>query len=134
MGTSTFNNFIKSIQGHIGTMNSLVEDLNVQAIVLTKRVAGGGPAAPQAATQLVRTKRQLDETHSAIRELKKFFVKMKTGWVKPQDRVIGHVVWAPSISLSTSPHGYTKDVCVIKLDKEKFLQNFRGNVLDLGAC
>jgi hypothetical protein len=59
---------------------------------------------------------------------------MKKQWTKPRDRVIGHVVWAPPISFSTAPHSYTKDVCVVKLDMKKFSQNFRRNVLDLGAC
>ena len=43
----------------------------------------------------------------------------------PKDRVIAHVGWAPPLSFSTAPHGYTKDVCVVKLDKTKFSQNFR---------
>jgi hypothetical protein len=50
------------------------------------------------------------------------------------DRVIGQVVWAPPITGNTAPHGYTKDVCVIKLDKKKFWPNFKGNVIDLGAA
>jgi len=43
-------------------------------------------------------------------------------------------VWAPPITGLTAPHGYTQDVCVIKLDKERFLPNFRGNAIDLGMC
>jgi len=53
-------------------------------------------------------------------------------WTKPANRVIGHVIWAPPISSATAPHFYSLDVCVVKLDKKKFIQNFRGNVLDLG--
>ncbi len=55
-------------------------------------------------------------------------------WPKLKDWVIGHIVWAPPISVSTAPHSYTKDVCVVKLDEKKFSQNFRRNVLDLRAC
>jgi hypothetical protein len=54
--------------------------------------------------------------------------------VEPKDRVIGYVSWAPPISYVTAPHGGTVDFCVIKLDDEKFLKNFKGNVLDLGIC
>lgn len=86
----------------------------------------------QTASDLARNERELIERRTAIIELKKFFVQMKKQWTKPEDRVIGHVVWAPPIEFSTAPHGYTKDVCVIKLDKTKFSQNFKGNVLDLG--
>jgi hypothetical protein len=59
---------------------------------------------------------------------------MTKQWTKPKDRVIGHVVWAPPVSLSTAPTSYTKDVCVIKLDDKKFSRNLKSNVLDLGAC
>ena len=73
-------------------------------------------------------------THKEKLDIKKFFMKINNQWMKPKDQVIGHIVWAPPISVSTPPHGYMKDVCVIKLNKKKFLQNFRGNVLNLGAC
>jgi hypothetical protein len=134
MGTRAFINFLISIQGYIGTLNTTVGCLEEDVTVLTARSEGGGPNAEQAARELVETQHELSKTRTAIEELKKFFVKMKKQWTKPKDRVIGHVVWAPPISVSTAPHSYTKDVCVVKLDKKKFSQNFRSNVLDLGAC
>ena len=48
--------------------------------------------------------------------------------------MIGHVVWSPAITVSIAPHGFTKDACVVKLDEARFLPNFKGNVMDLGAC
>ena len=134
MGTKAFTNFLISIQGHIGILNNTVGVLGKRVTALTARSEGGGPNAEQAAGELVETQRELNKTRTAIEELKKFFVKMKKQWTKPKDRVIGHVVWAPPISVSTAPHSYTKDVCVVKLDEKKFSQNFRRNVLDLGAC
>jgi len=134
MGTGAFNNFLTSIQGRIGTLNRTIGILEKRAKALTVRSEGSGPNAEQAAGELVETQRELGRTRTAIEELKKFFVKMKKQWTKPKDRVIGHAIWAPPISFFTAPHGYTKDVCVIKLDKKKFSQNFRGNMLDLGAC
>ncbi|GBE88767.1 hypothetical protein SCP_1401720 [Sparassis crispa] len=117
MSTKAFTTFLISIQGHIGTLNNTVGVLEKWVTALTARSEGSGPNAEQAAGEL---------------ELKKFFVKVKKQWTKPKDRVIGHVVWAPPVSVSTAPHGYTKDICVIKLDEKKFSQNFRKNVLDLG--
>jgi hypothetical protein len=134
MSTKAFTNFLMSIQGHIGTLNNTVGALEKRVTALTARSEGGGPNAEQAARELVETQHELSKTRTAIEELKKFFVKMKKQWTKPKDRVIGHVVWAPPVSVSTAPHNYTKDVCVVKLDEKKFLQNFRRNVLDLGAC
>ena len=60
---------------------------------------------------------------------------MRKDWSDVNNRVIGHVVWSPPITGLNAPDspGYTQDVCVIKLDKRKFLPNFQGNVIDLGA-
>ena len=134
MGTDAFDDFLTSIQGHIGTMNTTVVGLQRRVATLTARSEGGGPNAEQGARELVQTQGQLRDAQAAIEELKKFFVKMKKHWTKPKARVIGHVVWAPPVSFSTAPYGHTMDVCVVKLDDKKFLPNFRGNVLDLGAC
>jgi hypothetical protein len=134
MGTRAFTNFLISIQGHIGTLNNTVGVLEKRITALTARSDGGGPNAEQAARELVETQCELSKTRMAIEELKKFFMEMKKQWTKPKDRVIGHVVWAPSVSVSTAPYSYTKDVCVVRLDEKKFLRNFRRNVLDLGAC
>jgi len=70
----------------------------------------------------------------AIEALKVFFVTMKKDWSKVNDRIIGQVVLAPPITGLNPPHGYTRDVCVIRLDTKKFWSNFMGNVIDLGAC
>ncbi|KAF8439829.1 hypothetical protein L210DRAFT_3670875 [Boletus edulis BED1] len=132
MGSNAFHNFLVSIQGHIGIMNHTVVVLEKQVAALMVRSKGDGPNTEKETRELEQTQRELTKTQAAIEELKKFFVKMKKQWTRPKDRVIGHIIWAPPISVSTAPHSYTLDVCVIKLDKKKFLQNFRGNVLDLG--
>ena len=131
MGIKAFAHFVMSIKGHIGTLNRALEK---QVPVLTARSEGGGSHAENAARELVETQYELCNTRTAIKEVKKFFVQIQKQWKQPKDRVIGHVVWAPPVSVSAAPHSYTKDVCVIKLDKKKFSQDFRGNVLDLGAC
>jgi hypothetical protein len=132
MGTKAFTNFLISIQGHIGTLNTTVGLLEKRVTALTAKL--GGPNTEQVARDLVEIRRELNKAPMAIEELKKFYAKITKQWTKPKDRVIGHVVWAPPISVSTAPTGYTQDVCVVKLDEKKFSRNFRRNVLDLGAC
>ncbi|TFK52109.1 hypothetical protein OE88DRAFT_1658912 [Heliocybe sulcata] len=91
---------------------------------------GEGPCsnAEQSARQPVGTERQLNKKRSAVKEFRKFFMQMKQ-WTNPcdpsSDTLFGR--------LPSALHGYTKGVCAIKLDQKKFLQNFRGNVLDLRA-
>ncbi|KAF8916897.1 hypothetical protein CPB85DRAFT_1288524 [Mucidula mucida] len=127
MGTKAFANFLVSIKGHIGTMISTVGILERQV-----KTSTADSFSERAQRELEQTERQLSRTRTAIEELKKFYVKIKIEWTRPKDRVIGHVVWAPPVSFSTAPYGYSQDVCVIKLDKEKFSKNFKGNVLNLG--
>ena len=87
----------------------------------------------QAAVNLATTQADVRKKKETIEELKKFFATMKKDWAEVNNRVIGHVVWAPPITGLVPPYDYTLDVCVIKLDKKKFL-NFKGNAIDLGAC
>ena len=133
MGIGAFRAFRVSIQNHINILDEkvVIDERDIPGLMA--RSGGNGPDANQAACELVKTRSQLEENRMAITELKKLFVKVNKQWTKPKDRVIGYVVWAPPISISAS-HGYTKDVCIIKLDEKKFSQSFKGNVIDLGAC
>ncbi|KAG8894498.1 hypothetical protein FRB99_001223 [Tulasnella sp. 403] len=133
MGTKAFKDLVKAIQAQIGTFNSTVDLVEQRIRTLTLRVQGEGEAAQKAAGELETSQKQLVDAKTAIVELKKLFVKVNNEWTKPVDRVVGHVIWSPGISVATAPHNYTLDVAVILLDKKKFLPNFKGNVLDLGT-
>ncbi|KAI9443580.1 hypothetical protein H4582DRAFT_1925837 [Lactarius indigo] len=130
MGNKAFEDFLASIQAEIGTSKNSVSVLEKSVNRYATRVEGGDQ---QAAEVHARYQQQLDDTKKKIVELKKFFATLKKDWSDVDKRVIGHVVWSPPITGLNAPHGYTKDVCVIKLDKEKFLPNFRGNAIDLGV-
>jgi hypothetical protein len=135
MGNRAFDDFLASIHAKIRDLNNTVTILERCAVSYKRKAdAGNGQAATNLATNLVATERDIKNSKEAIEALKAFFVTMKRDWSKANDRVIGQVVWAPPITGLNAPHGYTKDVCVIKLDKEKFWPNFMGNVIDLGEC
>ena len=131
MGTNAFKDFLTSISNHISELNAAVVAWEEHIAMLKVKPEGGclDSASDEAACQ-----GELDKTRTAVEELEKFFMTVQEQWTQPKDRVIGHVMWAPPISVSSTPYGYTKDVCVVKLDGKKFLQNFMGNVLDLGVC
>lgn len=130
MGNRAFDDFLASIQAEIRILNNTVTVLE-KRVALYKSQAATGNA--QAATKMASTEDDMKKKNEAIETLKGFFVTMKD-WSEVNKRVIGHVVWAPPITGNNAPHGYTQDVCVIKLDKKKFWPNFVGNVIDLGAC
>lgn len=130
MGNRGFDDLLASIQALIGTLNNTVVVLERNVRTYTARAQAG---SPQAAADLAVYQQRLDNTNNTIVELKTFFATLKREWSDFNNRVIGYVVWSPPITGLNAPDGYTQDVCVIKLDKEKFLPNFRGNVIDLGA-
>jgi hypothetical protein len=131
MGNRAFDDLLASIQALIGTLNNTVTVLKKSVRRHATKAAGGDQ---QAAADLAKFQQNLDDTRATITELRKFFATLKKDWSEVNNRVIGHVVWSPPITGLTPPHGYTRDVCVIKLDKEKFLPSLRGNAIDLGAC
>ncbi|KDQ49643.1 hypothetical protein JAAARDRAFT_200650 [Jaapia argillacea MUCL 33604] len=130
MGNRAFDDFLASIKAKIGNQNNTVTVLEKRAAAYKKKAGAGNE---QAATDLVATENDMKNRKKAIEALKAFFVTMKKNWSEVNNRVIGQVVWAPPITGLNAPHGYTKDVCVIKLDKKKFWLNFMGNVIDLGT-
>jgi hypothetical protein len=130
MRPNAFTNHLAFLKGTIGALLDTVEYLKTRNASLMALVGG---ADSRAEFGLLETQDQLAETQAKIDVLKDHFVMVKKKWSKAKERVIGHVVWAPPISVATPPHQYTQDVCVIKLDKDKF-HHFRGNVLSLGAC
>lgn len=53
-------------------------------------------------------------------------------WADITHRTIGHVDWAPEISVDVQGRRYTKDIGTFEVDAAKFTAQFRGNVVDLG--
>ncbi len=54
-------------------------------------------------------------------------------WSAESQRILGHVVYAPSISIATGDKRFTEDWALVELDREKFdWDTFQGNVIHLG--
>lgn len=122
MGTKAFDDFLKSIQAEIDSLFNTVTFLDSCIKAFTGK--------PQRAGQLDTAKADLKRTSDKIEALKDFYNMMQMDWSDLKSRVIGHVVWAPPI---TGIDGYTQDVCVVKLDKNRFMPNFVQNVINLGV-
>ncbi|KAI0667645.1 hypothetical protein C8Q78DRAFT_1071745 [Trametes maxima] len=130
MSTPAFNNYLASIQALIGAHIDAVASLEKKITTFRSRVRNGVNVV-ESQTKLGEHEIELANTRTKIEDLKKFFVNIKKKWSKVKDRVIGFVRWAPSIGVGVAPHGYTRDLCVIELDKKKF-KSMIGNVLSLG--
>ena len=131
MGAPAFKNYLASIQARIGTLIDIVASLEEKIARFRARVQDG-INVDESQKKLDEHETELANTRTKIKDLKNFFVNIKTRWSKAKERVIGFVRWAPSIGVGVAPHRYTRDLCVIELDKEKF-RSMIGNVLSLGA-
>ena len=77
---------------------------------------------------------QLEQTKQAIGILQTFLTDVCRAWRKRENRVLGHIVLSPPISLNVGEEGFTEDWAVIEIDTSKVdLTNFVGNVIDLGT-
>ncbi|KAJ3836427.1 hypothetical protein F5878DRAFT_718411 [Lentinula raphanica] len=130
MGDRAFDDLLASVTNSIGFLKRSLDNLKERIKLYTAKATGGDQ---EAAEVLVRQRRHLDIDMEIILSLKRFYATLRMDWANVNNRVIGHVVWSPPITGLNPPHGYAQDVCVIKLDKDKFLPNFRGNVIDLGT-
>ncbi|CAE6459959.1 unnamed protein product [Rhizoctonia solani] len=80
---------------------------------------------------------ELSDINKKNVRLNAFSHDLHTHWTDITHRNIGHVHWAPSISIV--PHsslgardGYTRDIGTFELEAAKFQEHFRGNIVDLG--
>jgi len=131
MGTLAFNGYMDSIKASIGNLNESVKTLKIKIGSLEERLANG-QAAPGAQELLKEQQNELERIERKVLNLKRFHVVMGKKWAKTGDRVIGHVVYAPPIGVGVGPNRFTRDFCIVELDKSKFV-NFIGNFLSLGA-
>ncbi|KAJ3714729.1 hypothetical protein C8R42DRAFT_682127 [Lentinula raphanica] len=130
MGAPAFKNYLASIQALISTHIDTVARLEKKITTFRGRVQAGVDVV-ESQKKLGEHETELANTRIKIDRLKNFFVNIKLNWSKAEDRVIGFVRWAPSIGVGIAPHRYTRDLCVIELDKKKF-RSLIGNVLSLG--
>lgn len=131
MGSHGFKNYLASIQVDIG--NLIDATLSLEKKIATLRtLVQCGIDIDKSQKKLGERETELANTRIKIEDLKKFFVNIKKRWSKAKDRVIGFVRWAPPLGVGVAPHRYTRDLCVIQLDKKKF-KAMIGNVLSLGA-
>ena len=131
MGAPAFETYMDSITELITKLTYTVEYLENQTRRLKARVQDG-INVHESRVELGVNEAVLAPMRHKLDNVKTFFTDIKNGWSQSKDRVIGFVCWAPPIGVGVAPHGYTRDLCVVELHKERF-KHMLGNVLSLGA-
>lgn len=75
----------------------------------------------------------LTKVKKDIGKLETFYKEINSQWSDLACQNIGHVNWAPAISVDIEGRHYTKDIGTFKVDTVRFRIQFKGNIVNLGA-
>jgi len=87
------------------------------------RIVTGIRAAGQNMEIAKDTINQLDLLHSHVTQYMHI----------PDNRCIGHVLYADPIGVSSGSDGYTRDWAVVEIRKDAFADDFQGNTISIGT-
>jgi hypothetical protein len=133
-GSRRFQRGVNEIRARIGHLGSDAELLATEIAQLELQLRSDDPdevAEAEAAVEVKQTK--LTQVKTDIGVLEAFYKELNAQWSDIGRRNIGHVDWAPKISVDVEGDRYTMDVGTFELDEARFKPNFKGNVVDLGA-
>ena len=82
---------------------------------------------------LKNKEQDLQRAESDVGILDDFLKLLKSTWSDALNRIIAWLDWAPKIANNVDPCRYTRDIGVMTLEKDKFVKNFKGNFVYLGA-
>ncbi|KAI0040893.1 hypothetical protein FA95DRAFT_1576687 [Auriscalpium vulgare] len=108
---------------------------NVERIVSTLERLGDAfeGEGPKTAARRIILEDNIAKEEASKAALTEFSNHVAGSWFLVRQRILGHVLYAPPISVGTSEGRFTEDWALIELVREKFDWNaFQGNVIHLG--
>ena len=132
LGSRAYQGALKSIMGNIGSQAILIECHNDELEGLGEAVEGEDATRGK---KREKVKVKIKEAEKSIEILDEFHGMNTKFWSAESQRVVGHVAYAPPISVGTGDKCYTEDWALIELHREKIndWKGFKGNVLRLGT-
>ncbi|KAM5543702.1 hypothetical protein V8D89_002319, partial [Ganoderma adspersum] len=127
LGEGAYQGLASSITAEIGKQERSI-DVFKKHLQALERAEG-----EQSNEECTQARSGITVAEDAIEKLRKLHDDAKR-WEKLEDRVIGHVVYAPPITLGAEPGGYTEDFALIEIDTSRFdASNVKINCIDLGT-
>ncbi|KAI1781865.1 hypothetical protein LXA43DRAFT_977865 [Ganoderma leucocontextum] len=119
IGSRAFQNALEAIMDKIGHWDFMVDGYEEELTGLRERAGGEDPK--------ITSKRQ-----EITRKLEERRRRRRAFWSAESQRILGHVVYAPPMSVGTGDSKCTEDWALIELNRTKFdWDAFRGNVVHL---
>ncbi|KAF9649940.1 hypothetical protein BDM02DRAFT_3128052 [Thelephora ganbajun] len=134
LGKGAFTNLVNSIKLRIGRYGIAVEHWRRQIVWFVERQKGTNTInAEEVEAARIETQRLLSKAENMVEALGVLLDQVNKDWKKPNNRVLGHVLRSPAISLGVGEHRFTEDWGIFWIDRAKLGDGFQGNKLDLGT-
>jgi hypothetical protein len=88
--------------------------------------------ARKATGERKKIQRLLDEANGAMKALDELHGEVTTKWGHLSQRILGHIVRSPPITLGTGMESFTEDYAVVEFGSSKIEKAF-SNVIDLST-
>jgi hypothetical protein len=129
-----FTNLVDSIKLRIEEHDITVKRWRKQIEGFEEREKGTDAVdVEKAKAARIETQVLLDKAVKAMEALRVFLNQVKKDWNKLDNRVLGHILRSPAITLGVGKHRFTEDWGIFQVNRAKLGDGFRGNKLDLGA-
>ena len=129
LGDEAYPNLLTSIKTAIGQHGILVEDGERRIEAMKEQDDEDADMEREVAQS------QVGGAKRAMERLYTFFQDVKRDWATTESRILGHVIYSPSVLLSagTKDEQFTRDYAIIEVDNGKIDRTkFNGNMLYLG--
>jgi hypothetical protein len=134
LGKGAFTNLVDSIKFKIEGHDYAVKLWKQEIEGFEEREKGTDAAdVEEAKADRIETQRLLDKAEKAMKVLAVLLDRVNKEWRKLDDRVLGHILRSPAITLGVGEHRFTKDWGIFLVNRDKLGEGFQGNKLDLGV-
>ena len=133
-GFRRFQRGLDEIKACVGGHGTDAEILAREIVELEAKPKSKDPEEAAEDEMAVEAKREkLAKVKKDISVLQTLYNDVKLQWSDIARRDIGHVHWAPKISVDNQGRRYTRDIGTFEIDAKRFKAQFKGNVVDLGV-
>ena len=130
LGAKAFQKALESVTRRIEHETFRIEDFKYCLKVLGEAVQGEDAIISEQREQY--NEEMIVKTQELIGTLDKFYTEITKFWAREDDRMLGHVVYAPPISGGTGDKCFAEDWALVELRSEKINWNsFKGNAIYL---
>ncbi|KAF8342912.1 uncharacterized protein EI90DRAFT_804213 [Cantharellus anzutake] len=131
LGNRAFQNALETIMDKIGHEDIMIDSYKDELEGLGEAVEGEDA---KTTTSRKEFEDRLAKAEASKASGYEFYGNVTKFWSAESQRILGHVLYAPPISVGTGDKQFTEDWALVELDRRKFNWNvFRSNVIHLGT-